>query len=138
VLRRNDTTVSNWSRNERRSFPITSSVALRIFSLVSSTAAVERSFKIQGTIHTKLRNRLTAKVCQKLTLYDRNYSNQSRLIQRIIEMSKSPNMQIESFTWILTIRKRERALINQNSSCLRFRPPARHTPNNLPTGCRFF
>jgi hypothetical protein len=31
-------------------------------SLVSSTAAVERSLKVQGTIHTKLRNRLTAKV----------------------------------------------------------------------------
>jgi hypothetical protein len=32
-----------------------------------ASSAVERSFKIQGTIHTKLRNRLTAKVCQKLT-----------------------------------------------------------------------
>jgi hypothetical protein len=87
VLRRDDRTVLNWWRDERRSFPILSCVALRIFSLVSSTAAVERSFKIQGTIHTKLRNRLTAMVCQKLTfirvnptLYDRNCSNHESIL----------------------------------------------------------
>jgi hypothetical protein len=87
VLRRNDRTVLKWWRGERRSFPILSAVAVRIFSLVSSTAAVERSFQRQETIHKKLRAHLTEKICQKLTfirmnptLYDRNCSNHESIL----------------------------------------------------------
>jgi hypothetical protein len=40
--------------------------ALKLFSLVPSTASVERSFKAQSIIHTKLRNRLKHQACQKL------------------------------------------------------------------------
>ena len=66
-LRSNVLTVLRWWQDECSAFPILSKLALRVFSLVSSTAAVERTFKVQGSIHTKLRNRLKSEVCKKLT-----------------------------------------------------------------------
>jgi hypothetical protein len=87
LLKSKKLTVLAWWKRERKEFPVLSNIALRIFSLVASTAAVERTFKIQGLVHTKLRNRLTSEVCKKLTfirvnpsLYDRNISDSSSIL----------------------------------------------------------
>jgi hypothetical protein len=62
----NEINVFQWWEGHKQFYRYLSYFALKLFSLVPSTASVERSFKAQSIIHTKLRNRLKHQVCQKL------------------------------------------------------------------------
>ena len=55
-----------WWQKYSMHFPLLSSLAIKLFSLVVSTSSVERTFKIQGNIHTKARNRLHDIKCSML------------------------------------------------------------------------
>lgn len=50
---------------QKRYFPLLTKISMRIFSLITSTASVERSFKYRGSIHTKIRNRMHGDACLK-------------------------------------------------------------------------
>jgi hypothetical protein len=48
------------------------SVAVHLFSMVTSSAASERNFSTMGFIHSKLRNSLSAKIVEKLVFIKSN------------------------------------------------------------------
>ncbi|KAH9129379.1 hypothetical protein AeMF1_000558 [Aphanomyces euteiches] len=58
--------VREWWLKEGRDWPRLQALALQVFSLPPSSAAAERSFSIQGFIHSKIRNRLQAEKAEKL------------------------------------------------------------------------
>jgi hypothetical protein len=57
--RTRDISPLSWWQTQHRNYPTINSLAVNIFSLVVSTSTVERSFKMRGNIHTKIRNRLS-------------------------------------------------------------------------------
>jgi hypothetical protein len=56
-------------------WPYLQSIALKLFSLATSTASCERSFSNQGFIHSKLRNSLTSERVEKLVYIRANYAS---------------------------------------------------------------
>ncbi len=63
-----------WWQEYSSHFPIISILAIKLFSLVVSTSSVERSFKTQGNIHTKARNKLHDFKCSMLMAIKMNSS----------------------------------------------------------------
>ena len=55
-----------WWQEYSDEFPILSTLTITLFSLGVSTSSVERSFKTQGNIHSKVRNRLHDVKCSML------------------------------------------------------------------------
>jgi hypothetical protein len=53
-------------------FPTIRTVALRVFSMVTSSAASERGFSTMSFVHSKLRNRLCCDTVKKLTYIKNN------------------------------------------------------------------
>ncbi|MEN9638153.1 MAG: hypothetical protein RLZZ262_21 [Bacteroidota bacterium] len=54
-------------------WPELQQIALKLFSLATSTASAERSFSSQGFLHSKLRNRLGPEKTEKLMFIRSNY-----------------------------------------------------------------
>jgi hypothetical protein len=55
-----------------KKFPLISNLALRVFSLVASSASSERNFSLMGFIHNKTRNRLNPETVRKLSYVKTN------------------------------------------------------------------
>ena len=73
---------------QKRYFPLLSKISMKIFSLITSTASVERSFKFRGNINTKIRNRIDPDTCSKLLTVKMNNTllkTQSRGIKRRLD-----------------------------------------------------
>jgi hypothetical protein len=62
----------SWWQMQHRNYSTIKSLAVNIFSLVVSTSTVERSFKMTGNIHTKIRNRLSHETTSMLTTIKAN------------------------------------------------------------------
>ncbi len=60
-------------------YPLLSPFAIRLFSIVPTTASVERHFSSFGFIHRKLRNRLTQVNATKLVFIFQNYHAENRV-----------------------------------------------------------
>ena len=70
---------------EGMQWPMLQHTAKRVLSLLTSSAASERSFSTMGFIHTKLRNRLTHSMVEKLVFVRSNHL----LAQKGLEDSSS-------------------------------------------------
>jgi hypothetical protein len=57
---------SYWGIFGRDAFPLLGSIAVRLFSIPTSSAASERVWKVFSSIHTKKRNRLLVEKVEKL------------------------------------------------------------------------
>lgn len=75
LMKGNKTASQFWGR-EGGAWPSLQVVGTRVFALVTSTAASERSWSAMGFLHNKLRNRLQAKTLNKLMFVRTNHKLQ--------------------------------------------------------------
>jgi hypothetical protein len=61
-----------WWMIEGRRFPLLQMIAVKVFSMTTSSAASERNFSTMGFIHTKLCNRLSPGTFEKLVFIRSN------------------------------------------------------------------
>jgi hypothetical protein len=61
-----------WASNKGRQFGLLQKIALKVFSLVCSSASSERNFSKMGFLHSKLRNRLKQDKVEMLTYIGTN------------------------------------------------------------------
>ena len=71
------TVLSFWQRKEKR-WPLLQSLAIRVFQVVVSSSACERSFSNFGFIHTELRNKLDKERVKKLVFIRANWNGGQR------------------------------------------------------------
>lgn len=89
-IQNNSYTPLIWWHEFADEMPILSAFAIKIFSLVVSTSTVEQSFKLQGNMHTKTRNRLKHETCRKLmsikmncSILNSSQSNKRKITERL-------------------------------------------------------
>eukprot|EP00474_Spongospora_subterranea_P005884 CRZ06342.1 hypothetical protein [Spongospora subterranea] len=68
-------------------WPLLQNIALRIFTLATTTASCERSFSSQGFIHSKLRNSLNPARVEKLMFIKTNCTQLQETLAPGIEWS---------------------------------------------------
>jgi hypothetical protein len=86
LMRKIKTSYQYWL-SDGSQWPLLQNIALRLFSLATSTASCERSFSSQGFIHSKLRNSLHPARVEKLMFIKTNFTQLQDTLAPGIEWS---------------------------------------------------